>query len=107
MTEVIRRLPWDGSSGAMEPLVSREWLLTNGLGGYASGTLSGIMTRKYHGYLVAALPTPLGRIVMLQNLTAAVHLGPAHAVLLDGEQRAGQPPDAPGARYLREFRLEL
>src|SRR5688572_10917263 len=46
----------------------REWLVTNGLGGYASGTVSGIVTRRYHGLLVAALPSPLGRLVMLSHL---------------------------------------
>src|SRR5688572_10824826 len=49
-------------------LLHNEWLVTNGLGGYASGTVGGVMTRKYHGYLIAALPAPLGRMVMLQNL---------------------------------------
>lgn len=37
-----------------------EWLVTNGLGGYASGTVAGLLTRRYHGLLVAALQPPLG-----------------------------------------------
>jgi predicted glycogen debranching enzyme len=45
-----------------------EWLVTNGLGGYASGTLSGPPTRRYHGALIAALPAPLGRTMMLNAL---------------------------------------
>jgi predicted glycogen debranching enzyme len=45
--------------------VRREWLVTNGIGGYASGTVSGETTRRYHGLLVAAFPNPLGRMVML------------------------------------------
>ena len=36
--------------------------MTNGLGGFASGTVSGAITRRYHGFLIAALPAPLGRI---------------------------------------------
>ena len=48
-----RRLP------QQERLLTREWLVTNGLGGYASGTVSGVMTRRYHGLLVAALPAPV------------------------------------------------
>ena len=36
----------------------REWLVTNGLGGYASGTVAGVVTRRYHGLLVASLPAP-------------------------------------------------
>jgi predicted glycogen debranching enzyme len=46
-------------------LSEREWLLTNGLGGYSSGTVPGFPTRRYHGLLVAALPNPIGRMVML------------------------------------------
>src|SRR5205823_6430103 len=42
-------------------LLDREWLVTNGLGGYASGTISGASTRRYHGLLIAAHPAPLGR----------------------------------------------
>ena len=42
-------------------LRSREWLLTNGLGGYSSGTLAGIPARKYHGLFVPNLANPKGR----------------------------------------------
>jgi predicted glycogen debranching enzyme len=48
--------------------VPREWLVTNGLGGYASATISGAITRRYHGFLIAALPPPLGRTVVLNDL---------------------------------------
>ena len=47
--------------GGDEPPPRREWLVTNGLGGYASGTVAGVVTRRYHGLLVASLPAPLGR----------------------------------------------
>jgi predicted glycogen debranching enzyme len=46
----------------------REWLVTNGLGGYASGTVSGAPTRRYHGLLVAALNPPLGRTLLVPKL---------------------------------------
>ena len=46
---------------------SREWLETNGIGGYASSTVSGANTRRYHGLLVAATQPPLGRVVMLSK----------------------------------------
>ena len=49
-------MSWDGAQTSREILLNREWLVTNGLGGYASGTVSGAITRKYHGILVAALP---------------------------------------------------
>jgi len=51
---------------------SREWLETNGIGGYASGTVSGANTRRYHGLLVAATKPPLGRVVMLSKLEETV-----------------------------------
>ena len=49
-------------------LIEHEWLVTNGLGGYSSGTIGGVITRRYHGVLVAALPNPLGRMIMLNEL---------------------------------------
>ena len=55
--------------GAPDLPVRREWLVTNGLGGYASGTLAGTITRRYHGLLVAALPNPLGRTMMFNQLS--------------------------------------
>ena len=49
-------------------LLQRQWLVTNGLGGFASGTVGGRPTWRYHGLLIAALPTPLGRVMMLNHL---------------------------------------
>jgi predicted glycogen debranching enzyme len=51
----------------------REWLVTNGIGGYASGTVSGALTRRYHGLLFAALQPPLGRTLLLTKLDETVH----------------------------------
>ena len=47
--------------------LAREWLETNGRGGYASSTITGLNTRRYHGLLVAATKPPVGRIVMLSK----------------------------------------
>ena len=52
--------------------MTREWLCANGLGGYASGTLTDALTRRYHGLLVAALEPPLGRRVLLNKFDASV-----------------------------------
>ena len=107
MTQVIRRFDWKGSQeAAPEELVDREWIVTNGLGGYASGTLAGVITRGFHGYLVAALPTPLGRIMMLNDLVETVQLPEGTSIQLGGEERVNAPIRAHGASYLREFRLE-
>jgi predicted glycogen debranching enzyme len=106
--QLLRRMPWPGSAAAPEhePLLTREWLVSNGLGGYASGTVSGVMTRKYHGLLVAALPAPFGRIVMLNHLAEHIRLPDGRKVALGGEERVGSSPELHGALYLREFRLE-
>src|SRR5438552_15236304 len=71
--KLTRRLsiPHDPQSGA-RLLLDTEWLVTNGLGGYASGTLAGPITRRYHGLLVAALANPLGRTVMLNHVLERV-----------------------------------
>ena len=68
MVERARRLTWAGIAANPDDLLDREWLLANALGGYASGTVGGVVTRRYHGLLVAALPAPLGRVVMLNHL---------------------------------------
>jgi predicted glycogen debranching enzyme len=53
-----------------EPGISekREWLVTNGIGGFASGTVAGLLTRRYHGLLIAALKPPLGRNLLVTKL---------------------------------------
>src|SRR5204862_2744783 len=75
ITRIVRRVPWSAdASRSPEPLLAREWIVTNGLGGYASGTIAGVATRRYHGLLIAALPAPLGRCVMLGQVTEMVRL---------------------------------
>ena len=49
-------------------LLAKEWLVTNGLGGYASGTLLGASTRRYHGMFVPDLASPWGRTVIIPRL---------------------------------------
>ena len=46
----------------------REWLVTNGIGGFACGTIAGINTRRYHGLLVASLSPPVQRTLLLAKL---------------------------------------
>jgi predicted glycogen debranching enzyme len=52
----------------LETAIQREWLVTNGLGGYASGTVAGPNSRRYHGLLVAALNPPVERMVLVAGL---------------------------------------
>jgi predicted glycogen debranching enzyme len=58
--------------GQLEIAESREWLVTNGLGGYASGTVAGTTTRRYHGLLVAALQPPVKRTVLVNDLDESI-----------------------------------
>ncbi len=51
---------------------SKEWLITNGIGGYGAGTVSGLLTRRYHGLLIAALRPPLGRTLLLSKLNETI-----------------------------------
>src|SRR5689334_24403429 len=66
--DLVRRLEWAPTDEGRQSLVWKEWLVSNGLGGYASGTVAAALTRRYHGLLIAALPTPFGRTVMLNFL---------------------------------------
>lgn len=101
------RMPWSEADAAhLEPLITREWLVANGLGGYASGTVSGVTSRRYHGLLIAALPAPLGRRVMLNHLTELIRLPDGTTLRIGGEER-GRQLQLHGADLLREFRLEM
>jgi len=107
MGDVVRRMSWSGANPAeAELLLRREWLVTNGLGGYASGTIAGVPTRRYHGLLIAALPTPLGRMVMLRHLREQLRFPDGTVVQIGGEERAENDLEMPAANYLIEFRLE-
>ena len=58
--------------GDLATAESREWLVTNGVGGFASGTVAGVLTRRYHGLLMAALEPPLGRTLLLAKVDETV-----------------------------------
>jgi len=60
--------------GNVEAALRREWLETNGLGGFASSTINGLNTRRYHGLLVAATKPPVGRFVLLSKLEETLSL---------------------------------
>jgi predicted glycogen debranching enzyme len=83
----------------------REWLVTNGIGGYACGTVAGTLTRRYHGLLVAALQPPLGRTLLLARLDeTATYLGRDYD-LFANRWRDGSVVPA-GFQHLERFRLE-
>src|SRR5438067_7293105 len=106
MVFTSRTVPWDKAAHSRELLLSREWLVTNGLGGFASGTFAGAVTRRYHGLLIAALPIPHGRMVMWSHVSEFLRFHDDDVVSLGAEERAGGQLDLGAADYLREFRLE-
>lgn len=83
----------------------REWVVTNGLGGYACGTISGILTRRYHGYLIAALRPPVQRILMLTKIDETITYGSSSYSLGVNRWRFGYI-DPDGYRWLGQFNLE-
>jgi predicted glycogen debranching enzyme len=89
---------------SFEEGLRREWLETNGLGGFAFSTIAGPNTRRYHGLLVAATQPPVGRMVLLSKLE--------ETVTVDGqvfELSANEYPETihpRGFEFLREFRLD-
>ena len=77
MHEVTRRMSWGDTPPHLadpELLLTREWLLTNGLGGFAMGTAAGVPTRRYHALLVAALSPPVERVVALNAVVDQIAL---------------------------------
>ncbi len=88
---------------------AREWLVTNGLGGFACGTLAGNVTRRYHGLLMAALHPPVGRTLLVSNLDGTAEYDGQHYPLTTQRWwNAGHPSLVPegGHRHIERFRLE-
>ena len=91
--------------GDLAAAESREWLVTNGIGGYASGTVGGSQTRRYHGLLVAALQPPLGRTQLVSAIDEIVHYTGADFSLATHRWGSGAV-DPKGFLLLEDFHLE-
>jgi len=91
--------------GDLAQAESREWLVTNGLGGYASGTVAGLLTRRYHGLLVAALKPPVCRTLLVAKLDEIAEYGGRDYCLSTNRWRGGVVTPQ-GYRHLERFRLE-
>src|SRR5438477_2168675 len=89
----------------LDRALDREWLVTNGIGGYASGTPAGINTRRYHGYLIAALKPPVERTVFLSNIDEDVEVDGRTFYIGANEYPDGKIHPG-GFVYIQEFRLE-
>jgi len=87
-----------------EGLIAREWLVANGIGGYASSTVPSLNTRRYHGLLVAAMAPPVRRMVLLSRLEEAVRIDGREVYLACNEYPGTIWPR--GHEFLRAFSCE-
>jgi predicted glycogen debranching enzyme len=90
--------------GNLDAALSREWLETNGLGGFASSTIVGLNTRRYHGLLVAATKPPVGRMVLLSKFEETLFIEGQPFDLSANRYPGTVHPQ--GFRYLKQFRLD-
>ena len=104
MVEGVTRVGWRRGDHP-DALLEREWLVGNGLGGYASGTVASVATRRYHALLVASLPS-VGRVVMLNRVGDQLRLPGGGVARLSGEERS-VGLELHGAEHLVDFRLEM
>ncbi len=104
--ELVRRLHWEPTDEGRQSLGLTEWLVTNGLGGYASGTVSGALTRRYHGLLIAALPRPFGRTMMFNHVWETVRRADGRVVSVQQINETSDGTEISTARYLTSFQLE-
>lgn len=91
--------------GELRPHIDQEWLLSNGIGAFASSTVAGCNTRRYHGLLVAATNPPVGRMMMLNRLGEIVRVGGEPPLELSVNQFRDRFHPA-GERFLRRFELD-
>ena len=90
----------------LDQALNREWLVGNGIGGFASGTITGINTRRYHGLLTAALNPPVERMLLLANIDEEAEIGGRTFYLGANEYPDGKiHPD--GFVHIEDFRLNL
>jgi predicted glycogen debranching enzyme len=84
--------------------VTREWLETNGIGGFASSTVIGLNTRRYHALLTAALHPPAGRVVLLSKLEETIIIDDRRYDLAANQYVGAVHPQ--GYTYMEDFRLD-
>jgi predicted glycogen debranching enzyme len=94
--------------GELHPSLDREWLITNGLGGFASGTVAGCNTRRYHGLLCAATLPPVGRVMLLNRIGEVIRVAGRENELLElSINQFGDKYHPRGDRFLRRFQLDI
>jgi len=105
-------LKWESKELTLERATKLEWLETNGLGGYASGTVSGIRTRRYHGLLVASLRPPTKRTLLFACVDEKIRdSGQVYQLtsflFRDGTRTAWTPPSEFSVDWCPQWRYEL
>jgi predicted glycogen debranching enzyme len=99
--KLVRHINVDQSATELD----REWIMTNGLGGYASGTIAGLNTRRFHGWPIAALPAPHGRRMMLNDIEETLRIDDqTYQLTADDLSRATQTDTV--SPFLKGSRLE-
>lgn len=91
--------------GNLETADGREWLVTNGIGGFASGTISGNSTRRYHGLLIAALQPPVGRMQLVAGVDEIIRYAGMDYSLATHQWMSGAI-EPKGFLNIESFRLE-
>ncbi len=91
-------------AGSWETASRREWLVANGLGGFAAGTVSGANTRRYHGLLIASFAPPVERVLLLAGVAVSVHYQDLHYELAASEYADGTVAPR-GFVHIESFRL--
>jgi len=95
------------TNGQLEPHLHQEWLLTNGLGGFAASSVVGCNTRRYHGLLCAATLPPVGRLMALNRIGEILCLdGDSDRLLELSISQFRERFHPRGDRYLRRFELD-
>src|SRR5688500_9788275 len=104
--ELVRRLHWEPTEEGRQSLSLTEWLVTNGPGGYAAGTVPAAPPRRSPGLLIAALPRPFGRRMMFNRVWETVRRADGRVVSVQQINETSDGTEISTARYLTGFQLE-
>src|ERR1700685_1651439 len=99
--DLVRTARVDQTSSELD----REWIVTNGLGGYASGTIASLNTMRFHGLLIAALPASHGRMMMLSQVEEILS-SEGQKFYLTAENLSDATNTDTVSAFLKNFRLE-
>ncbi len=96
-------MKYEEISGKVKHALKRDWIITNGIGGYCSQSEIGCNTRKYHGLLIAPLTPPARRFLVLSKLDESIE---SNGKTYNLYTNIANGEISEGYRYLTEFRME-